>query len=76
VLTQTDLHAAKVFAERIRDCVEKSLFPSLGPDSRVTVSVGLTVYRMPENIERTIARADEALYRAKNGGRNRVEYSE
>jgi diguanylate cyclase (GGDEF)-like protein len=76
VLTQTDLQAAKIFAERIRDSVEKSLFPSLGLDSRVTVSVGMTVYRMQENIERTIARADEALYRAKNGGRNRVEYSE
>jgi len=76
VLTQTDLQAAKVFAERIRDCVEKSLFPSLGPDSRVTVSIGLTAYKMQENIERTISRADEALYRAKNGGRNRMEFSE
>ena len=76
VLTETDLQAAKIFAERIRDCVEKSLFPSLGPDSRVTVSIGLTVYKMQENTERTISRADEALYRAKNGGRNRVEFSE
>ena len=76
VLTQTDLEAAKIFAERIRDCVEKSLFPSLGPDSKVTVSIGLTAYKMQENIERTISRADEALYRAKNGGRNRVELSE
>jgi len=76
VLTETDLQAAKIFAERIRDCVEKSLFPSLGPDTRVTVSIGLTVYKMQENIERTISRADEALYRAKNGGRNRMEYSE
>ncbi len=75
VLTQTDLQAAQIFAERIRDCVEKSLFPSLGPDSKVTVSIGLTAYKMQENIERTIARADEALYRAKNGGRNRVEVS-
>ena len=76
VLTQTDIQAAKIFAERIRDCVEKSLFPSLGPDTRVTVSIGLTVYKMQENIERTISRADEALYRAKNGGRNRMEFSE
>ncbi|MFZ3103210.1 MAG: GGDEF domain-containing protein [Smithella sp.] len=76
VLTETDIQAAKIFAERIRDCVEKSLFPSLGPDSRVTVSIGLMVYKMQENIERTISRADEALYRAKNGGRNRVEFSE
>ncbi|KQC05952.1 MAG: hypothetical protein APR62_08870 [Smithella sp. SDB] len=75
VLTQTDLQAAQIFAERIRDCVEKSLFPSLGPDSKVTVSIGLTAYKMQENIERTIARADEALYMAKNGGRNRVEVS-
>ncbi|MCX5849258.1 MAG: GGDEF domain-containing protein [Deltaproteobacteria bacterium] len=76
VLTQTDIEAAKVFAERIRACVEDSLFPDLGHDFRVTVSIGLAQHRMKEDIDKTISRADEALYRAKNGGRNRVEFSE
>ena len=76
VLRQTDLQAAKVFAERIRNCVENSFFPCLGPDARVTVSIGLTEYRMQENIEKTISRVDELLYKAKNGGRNRVECSD
>jgi len=76
VLTQTDIQAAKVFAERICDCVENSFFPCLGPDSQVTVSIGLTEYRMQEDIEKTISRADELLYKAKKGGRNRVECSD
>ena len=76
VLTQTDIQAAKVFAERIRVCVENSFFPDLGPDSRVTVSIGLAEHRTQENIEKTIFRADEFLYKAKKGGRNRVECSE
>jgi diguanylate cyclase (GGDEF)-like protein len=76
VLTQTDLQAAKLFAERIRDCVENSFFPDLGPDSRVTVSIGLAEHRMQENVEKTISRADEFLYKAKKGGRNRVECSD
>ena len=76
VLTQTDLQAAKVFAERIRDCVENSFFPDLGPDSRVTVSIGLAEHRMQEDIEKTFSRADEFLYKAKKGGRNRVECSD
>ncbi|PKN51388.1 MAG: hypothetical protein CVU55_12185 [Deltaproteobacteria bacterium HGW-Deltaproteobacteria-13] len=76
VLTETDIREAKVFAERIRSCVEDSFFPDLGHDSRVTVSIGLAEHRKKEDIEKTISRADEALYRAKNGGRNRVECSE
>ena len=76
VLTQTDLQAAKLFAERIRDCVENSFFPDLGPDSRVTVSIGLAEHRMQENIEKTISLADESLYKAKKRGRNRVECSD
>ena len=76
VLTQTDLQAAKVFAERIRTCVENSFFPELGPDSMVTVSIGLAENRMMGNIEKTISLADEAMYKAKKGGRNRVECSE
>jgi len=54
VLTQTDLQAAKVFAERIRECVENSFFPDLGPNSRVTVSIGLAEHRTQENIEKMI----------------------
>ena len=76
VLTQTDIKAARVFAERIRDCVENSFFPCLGHESSVTVSMGLTEYRANEKAEQTISRADELLYKAKNGGRNRVECSD
>lgn len=78
VLTQTDLQDAKVFAERIRACVEEFLFLDLGHSrkSRVTVSIGLAEHRKNEDIEKTISRADEAMYKAKNNGRNRVEVSE
>ena len=72
VLTQTDMKEAKVFAERIRACVEESFFPDLGADSRVTVSIGIARHRTNEDIERTISRADEAMYKAKNNGRNLV----
>ncbi|MFA5322622.1 MAG: GGDEF domain-containing protein [Smithella sp.] len=75
VLTETDLEAAKVFAERIRSCVEESFFPDLGKKSNITVSIGLAKHQTIEGIEKTISRADEALYRAKNNGRNRVEVS-
>jgi PleD family two-component response regulator len=40
---------------------------------RVTISLGVTEIVHGQPIEEAIARADEALYRAKEGGRNRVE---
>lgn len=76
LLTQTDLEEAKVFAERVRTRVEESSFPELGKAFRITVSIGLAEHWGKESIEKTISRADEALYRAKKNGRNRVEYSE
>jgi diguanylate cyclase (GGDEF)-like protein len=76
VLTETDLQSAKIFAERIRARVEESLFAELGKHSRVTVSIGLAQHRKNEDIEKTIFRADEAMYKAKKNGRNRVEVSE
>ena len=42
----------------------------------VTISIGATYYQSGERlIEKTIPRADTALYRAKHGGRNRCEWS-
>lgn len=76
LLTQTDLEDAKTFAERIRDCVETSSFPELGNQSKVTVSIGIAEHKAKESIEKTISRADTALYRAKKNGRNRVEVAE
>lgn len=76
LLTQTDLEEAKIFAERVRTCVETSSFPELRNQSKVTVSVGIAQHKAKESIEKTISRADAALYRAKKNGRNRVEISE
>jgi diguanylate cyclase (GGDEF)-like protein len=40
---------------------------------RVTASVGVTLLAHGESLEPALARADEALYRAKNSGRNQVQ---
>ena len=73
IMTQTDIKGALVCAERVRTQIEKSSFPEIGPDFKITVSIGVSEHRIGEDIYKTIARADEALYRAKEGGRNRVE---
>jgi diguanylate cyclase (GGDEF)-like protein len=72
-LTQTTIKGALIGAERVRTNIEKIPFPDIGSDFKITVSIGLSEYKMREDMDDLIARADEALYRAKNGGRNRVE---
>ena len=60
-------------AERIRQEIEKMVLHSANGPVRVTLSLGLAVY--PDHgtdKERLISRADQALYRAKKQGRNRV----
>ncbi len=57
-------------AEKLRARMEAT---PLGPPGAVTGSFGVAELRPGESIEELLGRADEALYRAKNGGRNRVE---
>ena len=73
VLTQTDINGALIGAERVRTNIEKISFPDIGSDFKITVSIGLSEYKMRENVDDVIAHADKALYLAKEGGRNRVE---
>ncbi|MDF1630643.1 MAG: GGDEF domain-containing protein [Alcanivoracaceae bacterium] len=72
VLSQTGLEEAWQVAERLRVSLEKQLFTDLHPDLRVTVSIGVSEYRMGEQIDEALNRADGCLYKAKESGRNRV----
>lgn len=56
-------------AEQVRSRVAAENFPGPG---RVTVSAGVAEYQPPETAHSLLTRADEALYRAKSAGRNRV----
>lgn len=72
---ETGSEAAFDLAERIRMKIMEMLIP-YGTESEpvsVTISAGVTQLDREESIEKMISRADAALYRAKNGGRNRVE---
>ncbi|MBI5585366.1 MAG: GGDEF domain-containing protein [Deltaproteobacteria bacterium] len=72
VLIETTGPGAEELAERLRGLVEATTFPDLSPDLNITVSIGITVYQLNEDLSRTIFRADEALYQAKAVGRNAV----
>jgi GGDEF domain-containing protein len=69
LLPQTSLRGALRGAERVRKAVVRRPFDGL---HQVTVSIGIAEYRPGETVSSLIGRADEALYGAKNAGRNRV----
>ena len=74
VLPETDLAGARLLAERIRAQVEA--LPTFAGDERpVTVSIGIGVHvpGTQQDLTGLLGSADEALYRAKANGRNRVE---
>ena len=62
-------------AERIRTAVEQLDFNSIADGLRVTISLGVWLAH-EYDVTAAIAAADELLYRAKEGGRNRVERAE
>ncbi|NUU02394.1 GGDEF domain-containing protein [Herbaspirillum robiniae] len=66
------LDEAVVLAEHIRQAISGELFPCL-PSRPVTSSFGVSWSVAGGDFEDAYARADEALYQAKRGGRNRVE---
>jgi diguanylate cyclase (GGDEF)-like protein len=70
----SDLPAARRVAERMRQGLEQTSWSDVLPGLvTVTASLGVTLLASDESLEHALARADEALYRAKNGGRNQVQ---
>lgn len=71
VLADTPTQGAMVMAERIREKVEQLAFPEIAQDLHVTISIGVAEHVRASDSQTTLKRADEALYRAKESGRNR-----
>ncbi|MEO4045963.1 diguanylate cyclase [Pseudomonas sp. CAU 1711] len=71
LLKDTDLATARQLAEKIRQQIEQAVFAFSGAELRITCSIGLAERHGEDSLERLIARADRALYRAKQSGRNR-----
>ena len=72
MLPETPAASAIALAERVRGAVEGLRCTDNDRTITLTVSVGVAEYRLGEKVAQTIVRADQALYLAKSGGRNRV----
>lgn len=70
-----DQNGSSIFAERIRRSVESMIIPWGEDRLKITISIGLSHMKSQnyDNPEALFAAADAALYKAKRGGRNRVE---
>lgn len=73
VLVPGEAQDAMRLAERLRIAVSEIELPQLGSEGRVTVSCGIASFpEQATNASELFERADQALYNAKGGGRNRV----
>ncbi|WP_200915357.1 sensor domain-containing diguanylate cyclase [Jeongeupia sp. HS-3] len=72
MLPQTAVAGAEQLLERLRAMFEQGHFTADGKEVRFTVSIGYTMASGSDDVESLLKRADEALYAAKQGGRNRI----
>jgi two-component system cell cycle response regulator len=75
LLPETSLEAGAAVAERLRQAVQEMCFPP--PLDRLSISISQGIAALPApgivSVDEMIRTADQALYRAKQNGRNRVE---
>lgn len=69
ICTETSVSQAHLLAQKIRIEIEKFAFSTVG---HITCSFGVAQYHKDDKNENTFQRADKALYKAKNSGRNKV----
>ena len=72
ILPNTGAVNAQTVAERIRQSLEGSLCHCEGKNIKVTASIGLSQLEDDDNQHLLFDKADKALYRAKEQGRNQV----
>jgi len=67
-----DTDKAVELADKIRQTIDDTCFVTV---RHLTVSIGVTMIRADDTIESFVKRADEALYNAKETGRNKVVFA-
>jgi diguanylate cyclase len=70
VMPNTSIAQGRIAAERIREAIEKTIVNFGGQQLTVTASMGVAEIAKSDDATRLIRRADEAIYSAKNAGRN------
>lgn len=73
LLPETSLDDAKGVADKVRELIKQSGFHFRGEPVKVSASCGLSLFSEGDTPETVFERADQALYRAKEAGRNRCE---
>lgn len=75
ILTHTNIEGAMIKAEKLRKLIDETVFPNQEkqPNGNLTISIGVSSIPLhADEPSKLISVADEALYEAKTGGRNRV----
>ncbi len=72
ILNRTDTHHCIKIANRLLDLIRSNHLIYKGNNLRVTLSIGATKYLQGDTQDSLIARADEALYKAKNNGKDQI----
>ncbi|MGG5870374.1 diguanylate cyclase [Pseudomonas peli] len=75
LIPSTPMEGGHQLLQTLLDGVEQCPFHFRGERVTITLSAGLTAFTGDEGSDKVFERADQALYRAKSGGRNRVELS-
>lgn len=75
LMTQSSIENSRIVAERIRTAIHNTSFDTHGNRVTATISVGIASF--PDNVEKAadvLEKADIALYKSKQDGRNKVTY--
>lgn len=71
VFASTTLEQAQMILQRLHQSMPRQHF--IDDDRQITISFGVTDFKPEEDLSDALVRADQLLYRAKAGGRNRIE---
>ena len=72
LLSDIEPRSAQTLLERTREAIAALPVPNAPPDLRLSMSAGLALHMPHSSPQETLERADQALYAAKDQGRNRV----